>query len=105
MSIGQLSFWQQDANWRIEQQRWSDTLGTSSQANSAITSALTSLSTGLAAISNQQALARVTQQLRSAEASALGPDRFNQLASTANQLAASKSSQSSTTGQSLNLLA
>lgn len=104
MSIGQLSFWQQDQNWRIEQQRWSDTLGTTSQANSAISSALTNLSTGLAAISNQQALARVTQQLRSAETSALGPAQLSQLNATAASLAASKSSQSSS-GQSLNLLA
>jgi hypothetical protein len=108
VSIGQLSFWQQNVNWRIEQQRWSDTLGTTSLASSVIAGALTDLSTGLAAISNQRALARVTQQLRAAEVTALGPARFSQLSATAASLTASKSSQSSSkssSGQSLNLLA
>jgi hypothetical protein len=73
VTIARLSFWQQDRNWQIEQQRWSDQLSTTSAVSSVLTSALTNQSSGLAAISNRQALLRVTQQLKTAATSALQP--------------------------------
>jgi hypothetical protein len=103
LSISSLSFWQQNQNWRIQQQRWSDTLGTSSAVSSVLTSALTSQATGLAAIANNQALVRVTQQLKAAATSALGSSGLSTLNTTSSSLKSTQSS-SSSTANSLNLL-
>ena len=58
-----VSFYNQDRNWQIEQQRWSDTLGSANAVGSVLSSALTNQTAGLAAISNHRALLRVTAQL------------------------------------------
>jgi flagellar hook-basal body complex protein FliE len=70
---------------------------------SVLTNALTSQSSGLAAIANRQALARVTQQLKAAATSALGPSFTSQLNATSSSLSSTQSKAS--TGSSLNLLA
>jgi hypothetical protein len=104
VSISRLSFWQQDQNWQISQQRWSDQLSASSAVSSVLTGALTNQSAGLAAISNRQALLRVTNQLKAAATSALGSSALGTLNATSSSLNNSQSS-SSSTANSLNLLA
>ena len=106
MSISGLSFWQQDRNWQIEQQRWSDQFTSSTAVGSVLTSALTSQSTGLAAIANHQALLRVTAQLKAAAtsvANGLTPAQLAQLNTTSSSLKTKQASSSA--GSSLNLLA
>jgi hypothetical protein len=71
VSISSLSFWQQDHNWRARQQSWSQQLNGQAAASSVITTALNNKSAGIAAIANQQALARVTKQLQDAATAAL----------------------------------
>ena len=107
MSISGLSFWQQDRNWQIEQQRWSDQFTSSTAVGSVLTSALTSQSTGLAAIANHQALLRVTAQLKAAAtsvANGLSPAQLAQLNTTSSSLNSSQTT-SSANANSLNLLA
>jgi len=96
MSVGSLSFWQQDRNWRIQQQRWSDQLSSTNLISSVMTSALTRRSAGMASIANHQALVRVTTQLRNAASAALPPGFAGQTGS-----ASSKSS----TGSRINKIA
>jgi hypothetical protein len=108
-----ISFYNQNRNWQIEQQRWSDTFSSSSMVTSVLSNALTSQSAGLAAISNQRALARVKAQLKAAATSivnGLSPAQFAQLqaSATASQSTSSslKTTQASSSAQSsLNLLA
>jgi hypothetical protein len=104
VSISGLSFWQQDRNWQIEQQRWSDQFSSSSAVGSVLIGALTNQSSGLAAISNQQALLRVTKQLKAAATSALNSSGLSNLQSTSSSLKSTQSA-SSATASSLNLLA
>jgi hypothetical protein len=73
VSISGLSFYNQNRNWQIEQQRWSDQFSSTTLVSSVLSNALTNQSAGLAAISNRQALLRVTKQLKAAATSALGP--------------------------------
>jgi hypothetical protein len=107
VSVSRLSFWQQNKNWQIAQQRWSDTFSSTAAVGSVVSNALTNQSAGLAAISNHKALLRVNNQLRSAAtsvANGLTPAQLAQLNTTSSSL---KSTQSSTspTANSLNLLA
>lgn len=108
-----ISFYNQNRNWQIEQQRWSDMFSSSNMVNSVLSNALTNQSAGLAAISNQRALARVNAQLKAAATSivnGLSPTQFAQLkaSATASQSTSSslKTTQaSSSAASSLNLLA
>ena len=91
-----ISFYNQNRNWQIEQQRWSDLFNSSSNVNSVLSSALTNQSAGLAAISNRQALLRVTNQLKAAATSALGPSILSSLNTSSSSLKNTQSSSSST---------
>jgi hypothetical protein len=71
MSISSLSFWQQDQNWLTSQQSWSNQVSNSNLAMSAMASALSNKSSGIASIYNQEALSRVTKELQSAATAAL----------------------------------
>jgi hypothetical protein len=71
VSISSVSFWQQDQNWLTAQQTWSQQLAGTNAAVSAINSALTTKSSGIASIANQQALTRVTNELQTAASAAL----------------------------------
>jgi hypothetical protein len=107
VSISGLSFWQQDRNWQIEQQRWSDQLGSANAVGSVLSSALTNQTAGLAAISNHRALLRVTAQLKAAAtsvANGLSPAQLAQLNTTSSSLNSSQTT-SSANANSLNLLA
>jgi hypothetical protein len=113
VSIGSLSFYNQDRNWQIEQQRWSDTFSSSNAVNSALSAALTNQSAGLAAISNQRALTRVNAQIKAAAttvANGLSPAQLAQLQASATSSQSTSSSlqstqASSSAASSLNLLA
>lgn len=101
-----VSFYNQDRNWQIEQQRWSDTLGSANAVGSVLSSALTNQTAGLAAISNHRALLRVTAQLKAAAtsvANGLSPAQLAQLNTTSSSLKTTQASSSA--GSSLNLLA
>jgi hypothetical protein len=98
-----ISFWAQDNNWRVQQQRWTDTLGTASAVGSVLTNALTSQSSGRAAIANHQALKRVGDQLKAAAIAAANQAGLSQLNSTNKSL--STTSKNASSGSSLNLLA
>jgi hypothetical protein len=71
VSISSLSFWQQDRNWFNQQASRDQQLTGANAVNNAMTSALTNKSSGLASISNQIALTRVTKQLADAATAAL----------------------------------
>ena len=98
-----ISFWAQDNNWRIQQQRWTDTLGTASAVGSVLTNALTGQSSGLAAIANHRALVRVSTELKTAALAAANQAGLSQLNSTGSSL--STTSKNAASGSSLNLLA
>jgi hypothetical protein len=101
-----ISFYNQNRNWQIEQQRWSDAFSSSDAVNSVLSNALTNQSAGFAAISNHQALLRVKAQLKAAAvsvANSLTPAQLAQLK--ANSSSAKTTKASSSTGSSVNLLA
>jgi hypothetical protein len=101
-----ISFYNQNRNWQIQQQRWSDQFSSTSLVSSVLTNALTNQSAGLASISNHKALVRVTSQLKAAAtsvANGLSPAQLAQLKSTSSSLKSTQSSASA--GSSLNLLA
>jgi hypothetical protein len=108
-----ISFYNQNRNWQIEQQRWSDAFSSSNAVNSVLSNALTNQSAGLAAIFNQRALARVNAQLKAATTSAvnsLSPAQLAQLKASATSSQSTSSSlqttqASSSAASSLNLLA
>lgn len=75
MSISSISFWQQDQNWLQGQQAWDQQLSGSNAASAAMTSALTTKSSGIASIFNQEALTRVTNELQSAANAALQSEK------------------------------
>ena len=66
------SFWQQDQAWRNRSSANQQDLDVISALTSKMSSALTSLSSGLASIANQRALSRVQAQIKSATAAAAG---------------------------------
>ena len=103
MSFGSLSFYDQNRNWQIRQQRWSDSFDSANAVNSALSNALTAQSAGIAAISNHKALQRVTAQLKAAASSALGSTFTSQLNATSKSLNSTKKSASA--GSSVNRLA
>jgi hypothetical protein len=101
-----ISFYNQNRNWQIEQQRWSDLFGSTTAVSSVLSSALTNQAAGLASISNHQALVRVTAQLKAAAvsvANGLTPAQLAQLQSTSSSLKSTQTTSSA--GSSLNLLA
>ena len=69
MNTSSTSFWQQDQNWRIQQQSLSQQLSDANSLTSALTTALTNQTTGLAGIANQQALNRVNSEISAAQKS------------------------------------
>jgi hypothetical protein len=106
VSISSLSFYNQNRNWQIQQQRWSAQFKASSMVTSVLSNALTNQSAGFAAISNHQALVRVNNQLKAAAisvANSLTPAQLAQLKTTSSSLKSTQSSASA--GSSLNLLA
>jgi hypothetical protein len=104
--LSSISFYNQDRNWQIEQQRWTDSFGSANAVGSVLTSVLTNQAAGLAAISNNRALQRVNAQLKAAAisvANGLTPAQLAQLNTTSSSLKTTQASSSA--GSSLNLLA
>jgi response regulator of citrate/malate metabolism len=66
------SFWQQDQAWRNRSSANQQDLDVITAVTSKMSSALTSLSSGLASIANQRALSRVQAQIKTATAAAAG---------------------------------
>jgi hypothetical protein len=101
-----ISFYNQDRNWQIEQQRWSDTFSSTGAVGSVLGNALTNQSAGFAAIANHQALVRVNAQLKAAAtsiANSLTPAQLAQIKTTSSSLSSTQKSASA--GSQLNLLA
>jgi len=71
MSVGSISFWQQDQNFWAQGQKNDQTQSLSSAVIDQMFGATTTLSTGLASIANQTALNRVNSELSAAVQSAL----------------------------------
>jgi hypothetical protein len=69
MSVSSISFWQQDQNWRTSQQALDQQLSNVNSITSALTTALTNQTTGLASIANQQALNRVNAEIAAVQGS------------------------------------
>jgi hypothetical protein len=92
-----ISFWQQNQNWRIQQQNWSQQLSISGSLGSVMSAALTNQTTGLASIANHRALTRVNAQLSTALKSAI--------ASVSSSALPAPSSSGATAGSLLNLVA
>jgi response regulator of citrate/malate metabolism len=63
------SFWQQDQAWRDRSRVNQSNLDVVTAVTSKMSTALTSLSSGLASIANQRALSRVQTQIKAATAS------------------------------------
>jgi hypothetical protein len=102
-----ISFYNQNRNWQIEQQRWSDTFSSSNAVNSVLSNALTSQSAGFAAISNHKALVRVNAQIKAAATAAannLTPAQIAQLKANSSSFNSTQAS-SSSKANSLNVLA
>lgn len=89
------SFWQQDQAWRNRSRANQLDLDVVTAVTSKMSSALTSLSGGLASIANQRALSRVQAQIKAATAAAAGSTTTS----------ASNSSSSSISGTVLNTTA
>jgi hypothetical protein len=69
MSVSSISFWQQDQNWRTARQFQDQQLSATASLSSAMISALSNQTTGLASIANQQALNRVNGQISALQGS------------------------------------
>jgi len=89
VSISSVSFWQQDQNWQNQQQAWAQQQAVGNALFSAMTTALSNQTTGLAGIANQAALNRVNSEI--ATLTNPGSSSTNSAAST------SKSSSSAST--------
>ncbi len=74
MSVGSISFWQQDQNYRNQQKSKSDYLAAQTSIINTIGTAETNLGKGLASIANQTALDRVNSQLTSGIQKLLNPN-------------------------------
>jgi hypothetical protein len=101
-----ISFYNQNRNYQIEQQRWSDLFSSTSNVTSVLSNSLTAQSAGLAAISNHKALLRVNAQIKAAAtaaANSLTPAQIAQLQSNSSSLKTAQSAASA--GTSINLLA
>jgi hypothetical protein len=101
-----ISFYNQNRNYQIEQQRWSDLFSSSTMVTSVLSNALTAQSAGYAAISNHKALVRVNAQIKAAAtaaANSLTPAQIAQLQANSSSLKTAKSAASA--GTSVNLLA
>lgn len=96
MSIGSLSFWQQNQNFWARAAERSQQLASSASLMSVMSDAVTSLSQGLASIANQAALNRTNTALSAALQSALqGPNANTNATPAANSNSASAASASS----------
>lgn len=69
MSVSSISFWQQDQNWRTARQSQDQQLSDTASLSSAMISALSNQTTGLASIANQRALNRVNTQIAALQGS------------------------------------
>ncbi len=101
-----VSFYIQNQNYQIQQQRWSDLFSSTSNVNSVLSNSLTAQSAGFAAISNHQALLRVNAQIKAAAtaaANSLTPAQIAQLQANSSSLKSTQTTASA--GSSLNLLA
>jgi hypothetical protein len=97
MSIGSISFWQQNQNYWARATQDSQTQAQTNAVISSMFGASTTLSAGLASIANQTALSRVNSQLTSAVQSAL--DSINgSSSSTSSSQGSTGSSSSSSSG-------
>jgi hypothetical protein len=94
--VSSISFWQQDQNWRIQQQNRTQDLSISGAVGSVMMSALTNQTTGLASIANQRALVRAQTALSAALKSAIAQTSGS---------SSGASSGSATSGSLLNLFA
>jgi len=95
-----ISFYQQDQNWMTSQQNWSTQLSGSNSVVSAMASALSNKSAGIASIYNQEALTRVTKQLQTAATAAVQSESGSSASSSGTSAAFSPSSTSAGYGPS-----
>jgi hypothetical protein len=95
MSIGSLSFWQQNQNYWARAAQRSQSLASSAALMSVMSDAITNQARGMAAIANQAALDRTNSALSAALQSALQGSTGTSTGSKANSSAASGSSSSS----------
>ena len=96
MSIGSLSFWQQNQNFWARAAERSQQLASSASLMSVMTDAVTNLSQGLSSIANQTALNRTNTALSAALQSALqGPNANTNATPAANSNSASAASATS----------
>lgn len=95
MSIGSLSFWQQNQNYWARAAQRSQSLASSAALMSVMSDAITNQARGMAAIANQAALDRTNSALSAALQSALQGSTGTSTGSKANSSAASASSSSS----------
>jgi hypothetical protein len=80
--ISGASFWQQDQAWRNRSGASQQDLDVITALTSKMSSALTDLSSGLASIANQRALARVHAQIKTATAAAVKSGAISSASST-----------------------
>jgi len=71
MTVGSISFWQQDQNYWAQAQQNDQTQSESTALINVMADAMTNLSSGMASIANQTALTRVNSQLAAAAQAAL----------------------------------
>jgi hypothetical protein len=100
MSIGSISFWQQDQNFWNQAQQQGQSQAQTTAVISAISSAMTNQSQGLASIANQTALSRVNSQLTAAVQSALSGTTGSSATSGASPSSSGSSSTSSSSSSS-----
>ena len=98
MSVGSISFWQQNQNYWARASQDSQKQAQTNAVISSMFGASTTLSAGLASIANQAALSRVNSQLTSAVQSAL--DSINGGSSSTNTTGTSSSTSSSSSSSS-----
>jgi hypothetical protein len=105
MSVGSISFWQQDANYWNQAQARDRQLAQSSALITAMGGAMTNEATGLASIANQTALNRVKTELTAAIQSALQQSQSGGAAASSGGSTSSSSSGASASSTSTNAVA
>jgi len=98
MSVGSISFWQQDANYWNRTQAETQSLAQSGALITVMANAITAQSQGLASIANQTALDRVNTQLSAAVQSALQGTTSSSASSSTSSSSSSASSTSASPG-------
>jgi hypothetical protein len=101
MSIGSLSFWQQDQNFWYRAQTQTVSQARTSAVISAISSAMTNESQGLASLANRTALTRVNTQLSAAIQNVLSGNTSGSASSSSSSSSSGSSPSSSATASSL----